>query len=245
MTTTLYCISLTWPYFSAYRCLLTWPSTNDYTYGHCSIGNSSSISVQHQPAEFQESVFKPLQEDEVDRNILAASGVWFKFYNRDNQKPFQWSSESMICTQVQQVLSDVTREAGLDKIMFFQEMQLAQRYHADIWIVKIHDEPIGVVKVKKPSSPNSEKSIMNDKNSLGQLFDYVNQLRSYSGRQYSFGILTTYLEWRFVWLPDNDDIARSIPRFLLTLNHRTAYQYLTENCMLARFIAVLTQPCLP
>jgi len=44
---------------------------------------------------------------------------------------------------------------------------------------------------------------------LGQIFDYMCMLRTQYGLRYVFGIVTNYVEWRIVWLPDTEPAAEA------------------------------------
>ena len=120
-----------------------------------------------------------------------------------------FSSESDIKMFVKCSLSDLAEEVGLTDLIFASEISLFDKDKADIWVIYLFGIPVGVIEVKKPQPKKGVTSPTDDLCHLGQLFDYVYHLRAYAGRQYAFGILTTYHEWRIVWLPDNDDIARS------------------------------------
>jgi len=54
-----------------------------------------------------------------------------------------------------------------------------------------------------PTSP------MEDKKVIGQLFDYMQIVRMFFGVRFVFGILSTYDEWRIVWLRDAKILARA------------------------------------
>lgn len=63
---------------------------------------------------------------------------------------------------------------------------------------------VGVVQATTPY-----KGILDDKHLLGCEFDSMMRLKSYFGLKHVFGIITTYEEWRIVWLPDASDVARA------------------------------------
>jgi len=67
----------------------------------------------------------------------------------------------------------------------------------DIYAITLLGKPVGVVEVKKP-----QQGVLDHPNVLGQLLDYLLQLRYFHGLLWSFGILTTYEEWRICWLPN-------------------------------------------
>ena len=193
-------------------------------YGNCSSGRSSSTH-NHKEVNFMIFPFKLLEEDESMPNICQVSPFLHPFIKNLPvcEEPLEWSSVSMIFCYVRDVLKSVTLEVDFKPgLKFFHELGLFENERGDIWIVTINGAPIGVVAVKKPFNPASGRSVMNDKNALGQLFDYVTHLQFYTGRQHAFGILTTYHEWRFVWLPDSNDIASSTA--ITHIDHSKCYQ---------------------
>ena len=78
----------------------------------------------------------------------------------------------------------------------------------DILIICEFGIPVGVLEVKTSSSTRGTTPLSKEK-VLGQIFDYLVHLKNYTGRRDVFGILTTYHEWRVVWLPESDEAARS------------------------------------
>ena len=137
--------------------------------------------------------------------VQSSSTLWVDY---PDGIPY-WSSESDIKGFVQRGLQCLSKEIGLTDIIFLSGVSLFdQADNTDILVVSLLGVPIGVIEVKRPQWRN-ETSPTDDLRCLGQLFDYVHHLRAYSGRQHAFGILTTYHEWRIVWLSDNDDVAHS------------------------------------
>lgn len=65
-------------------------------------------------------------------------------------------------------------------------------------------KPIMVIAVKSPKS----ETLLEQKD-LGQLFDYMLELRSYRGCSRMFGIITSLKQWRFCWFRDMNDLAKS------------------------------------
>ena len=79
----------------------------------------------------------------------------------------------------------------------------------DIWLVCTFGIPIGIVEVK---SSLATKPPLQDPENFGQIYDYMKQMKEYFGRCCTFGILTTYYEWRIVWLPHNSLVeANALP----------------------------------
>ena len=178
-------------------------------YGNCSSGQSTTGN--HEEVEFEISQFELLVEDQHNLVPVDISPFLVPFMKIKPHKPaLEWSCKSAICNHVMNVIQGITLEVGLKpELQFCQELGLFEKDCGDIWTVTIYGAPIGIVEVKKPFSPRSKKSVMDDKNALGQLFDYMTRLKSYAGRKHPFGIITTYHEWHFAWLPSDDNIASS------------------------------------
>ena len=117
------------------------------------------------------------------------------------QPPLEWSSETDVCNYVKEMLTDTIYELDLPlkvraEVDFFS-------LRPDITLVKRLGIPVGVVEVKKPA-----KGIMDNKQVLGELYDYMEQVENFYGLEQVFGILTTYEEWRVCW--SNTEKSRSL-----------------------------------
>lgn len=162
-------------------------------------GSSSepSESQDHSSATLVQRDFKLL------RNVhyyYHTSTIWAGLHRQSDC--LHWGSESDIQFHVRRVLEDIIIAAGLYNIvMCFSELGVAQLC-VDIWVVLANDIPIGVVEVKKPG-----KDIMESTRVHGQICDYMLRLRHFYGIAWVFGIVSTYKQWRFYWLPDCSDIA--------------------------------------
>ena len=118
----------------------------------------------------------------------------------------EWSSESAVAGYVKFLLEDLFLAASFYDLTCHQELSLFDQQKPDIVIICEFSVPIGVLEVKtfnRKTSPLSKEKV------LGQVFDYLVHLKNYTGRSDVFGILTTYHEWRVVWLPECDEAARS------------------------------------
>ena len=135
------------------------------------------------------------------------SCIWYD-HNQSAYKGkiLEWSSESSVTSYVKSVLKDLFYAAEFDGLTCQQELSLFDQKKADIVIICEFGVPIGVlvVKTSATTSPLSKEKV------LGQVFDYLVHLKNYTGRRDVFGILTTYHEWRVVWLPECDEAARLI-----------------------------------
>ena len=167
--------------------------------------SSAPAGSTHPSAAVVISKFKTLEQDKEPK-ITRESKLWYSLKS-DRKESLHWSSEAGIVEFVKLVLNDIAREAGIDCLTCMTELSLFDNKRADIWLVCAYGVPVGVIEVKNPRKSDRHQSPLNNQNVLGQLFDYVSHLRTYAGRHHAFGILTTYNEWRIVWLPDTQDVA--------------------------------------
>jgi hypothetical protein len=118
-----------------------------------------------------------------------------------------YGSESDIARSVRAVLVDVAEALkpvlGELKVSFISELDVFGD-RADLWILRRLGVPVGVVEVKRPGRTDA---IFNSEYVAGQIFDYMRRLREFHGLDHVFGIVSTYREWRIVWLADCDDAA--------------------------------------
>ena len=84
-------------------------------------------------------------------------------------------------------------------------MTFARSSPPDIWVFESGETmkiPMAFLEVK------TLKEGISHTNCFSQLFDCLLQSRELYGRREVFGIITNYLSWRIVWLPDCDSVAR-------------------------------------
>lgn len=123
------------------------------------------------------------------------SSIWTVLNSREK---FVYANESGIKTFVEMVINDCVNAMGLAKeIVILSEIQILGDGH-DVLLIYSGFSPIGVILVKKPGKA------MNDEFVLGQSFDYLNMLNNLYGIKYPFVILSTYMEWRLVWLNSSE-----------------------------------------
>ncbi len=119
---------------------------------------------------------------------------------------FSWASESDIHGLVKETLQSVLKNMDLaSKLTLHNELSVFEM-RPDMWIVTSEGVPVGVVEVKKPDK-NNKNTVLDHKNVFGQIYDYMMRLRSFFGLRYVFGIITTYAQWRVVWLDEPDTIV--------------------------------------
>ncbi|XP_004348668.2 hypothetical protein CAOG_02853 [Capsaspora owczarzaki ATCC 30864] len=107
-------------------------------------------------------------------------------------------------------------------IHFLQNASLnstsANSQKSDLWYISTLGTGRGAFEVKCPSRASAAnhsveedyrlaKEDMNDANIIGQLFDYLQELRMTFNLNHVFGVLTNYKFWRIFWLDDPQSIA--------------------------------------
>ena len=165
---------------------------------------TSSATSDHEEATLEEKVFERLPVK--TRSSQHTSAIWTAHnVSAIGGNILEWSSESSVAAYVRFVLEHLFFAASFNDLTCHQELSLFDQQKPDIVIICEFDVPIGVVEVKTSAktSPLSKEKV------LGQVFDYLVHLKNYTGRRDVFGILTTYHEWRVVWLPECDEAARS------------------------------------
>ena len=165
---------------------------------------STSTQTAHAPVKFIESEFAIVVENlEEISNCQEASLIMLSSAISDGY--VDYSSESDLQGFVKLVIQDMISAAGLAKKITLLNEITFKNFRPDIWVLESGETmkiPIGSVEVKK------SKNDINNLHCLGQIFDYLYQLRELHGRKEVFGIITNYESWRIVWLPDCDLVAR-------------------------------------
>eukprot|EP01036_Dinobryon_divergens_P034955 gene34955-45237_t len=163
--------------------------------------STSCTTNEHQAVTFCLSEFVIVNNVENFSNCDSFSNIMCSASNG----PLQFSSESDIQGLVKLVIKDMIEAAGLsNKITLLNELTFI-RLRPDIWVLEFGETtkiPIASVELKR------EDKDLNNVYYLGQIFDYLLQLRQMHGRRDVFGIITNYFRWRIVWLPDCDSVAR-------------------------------------
>ncbi len=164
---------------------------------------SSKSQSNHVAATVTENEFRQLEDIEQRiKTDCEQSTIWVKSNKMVKAgRQLQWSSENALKDYVKTVLDDIIDGAGLlSSLTCRTELSLFDAQRPDIVLVCAFGFPIGFIEVKKPGS-------MNDSKIHGQMFDYLTHIRTYMGRRHTFGILTSYDEWRIMWMPDADESA--------------------------------------
>ena len=114
---------------------------------------------------------------------------------------FDYGSEDQVRGHVNLVLLDVAASLkgvlGDDfQVGFYSELSTFGDF-GDLWVVRANGMAVGVVGVKKPG----HQALVHE-NIIGECFDYMQDVRGFEGLDNVFCILTTYNQWRVLWLTD-------------------------------------------
>jgi len=165
--------------------------------------SSAHYDKERQGATFTESVFLPVTPLPLKK---TPSTLWLEA--NENSDAMNWGSEKSIQTLVVMALKDVLRATGLAALSLQEDLTMfavnSKQEKSDIYLVKQKTKTVGVIEVKKPTKGILDKPQVNS-----QIYDYMMALRSFSGLQHVFGIVTTYEQWRICWLTDTESAAKS------------------------------------
>ena len=135
-----------------------------------------------------------------------ASAIWIHYSKR------LWENEPAIRMRVETALNDCVAATGelrsriqISPVILFPGIDAKKKDRTDIAVMKLDNVAslIGAVEVKKP--PITSEGEEFDFDDVGQLVQYMYDLRASYGIRFIFGILTTYTKWRFLWLEDSHD----------------------------------------
>ena len=139
----------------------------------------------------------------------AKSNLWDTALSSNDGTLGIWTSEQDVKIRCLMVLKEVVMIAGLSKeLAIVLEAYIAafSRFRADIaGIRKALGQLITVFKVKQPSKNGND---LESDEIINQIGDYLHDLRFTWGVQFVVGLITTYKEWRIVWLSDCNDFAK-------------------------------------
>ena len=143
--------------------------------------------------------------------IERGSSLWQRF----NKK--RWANETEIRGIVETVIFDCIASLGLEtKIRPRPEIfspsidtNKIDRTDLAVFYTGRSSSSVGAIEVKKPPNfKQKEEGKEIDMDDIGQIVQYMYDLRCLFGLRYVFGILTTYEKWRFIWFLDSDAAAK-------------------------------------
>ena len=176
----------------------------------------STHTSNHLPVNIMvdENKFVKLDDKFISQENLTASSLFLlNMQQQDNINVVSYFNESGIEDHVRYIIKDVLHSLGINRqvSIHYQATLIGKidgkrkESKSDIWVVKtLSGVPIAIVEVKQPG-----RAKMNNKRVLGQVFDYMCNLRNSFGQCEVFGIVTTLEQWRVCWLPDTNNFAAS------------------------------------
>jgi len=183
------------------------PPMNDE--GH---GSKSSTSVpteqQHRSATLIPSDITCLIAE--IRNNLTKKGTYtlWTLLNSIEREKFSYGSETDVRSLVNLLMNDVAAALrpllGDVQITFSAELSTFGD-KGDLWVLLLNGVVVGVIEVKKPGTEAMKAPTI-----IGECFDYMCDIRGFDGLDHVFCILTTYQQWRILWLKDTNDAAKSV-----------------------------------
>ncbi len=116
---------------------------------------------------------------------------------------FEGSTEPDVHSHVCTILDEIIFAAKLESTLFLRNHLAISELKADFWIISYNGFPVAAIEIKKPGPLNEKKRKIN----FGQLFDYMQRIRSFHGVTNVFGIFTNWDEWTIAWLPHSHAAA--------------------------------------
>jgi hypothetical protein len=191
------------------------------------LGNHS-ISISQKPGYGQHSLYKPYRIVEnchisfLDEFLTPAfkrelqnylSVLWMLAIHNKPDHPVlnDWNEESQIQNFVNHLLTDIIKIGKLETVKIYSRVALATKdLIPDLVIFKIQGSVIGIVEVKIPSKNGDDLS---HEQLYNQISSYMFQLKYVHGLRFVIALVTTYNEWKFLWLPECEALitATTIP----------------------------------
>lgn len=140
--------------------------------------------------------------------------ILFDNYHIYKNRQVKYGSENTINSLTQLFLSDIFKIMNLSKFLDCYDTisvntiiskEESKINVPDLIIIKTrHNFPIIVVEGKIPNKEGD--SILDNKKVIGQVYDYMISIRAFFNAKEIFGILTTLEEWKFLKLPEEEDL---------------------------------------
>ncbi len=123
-----------------------------------------------------------------------------------------WNNEYSLQPFCDRVIKDIIELSGLKGLITSVEVYLEHnKVRPDILMLKFGGFLIGVCEVKRTSRLNGHSlEPTNDLSNIklnGQIYKNL-RATMYHGVKYPLGVVSTYNEWMFVWLPESDELAK-------------------------------------
>lgn len=173
-----------------------------------------SDSGDHQAAAFEERPLALLTAREFQPQH-STSTLWLVADGRGGTLP--WISEGDVHRRAIEALEDCASSAGLGRDLHVgSDVTVTGQRRPHIAMVRHRSAPtVGMPMVIAPApapaaAPSARArgpSALNRSTLQGQIFDHMCMQRTHWGVRQVFGVVTNYLEWRVVWLPDSQTAA--------------------------------------
>jgi len=190
----------------------------------------ASVNKSHELAEGVQQEFRPF-DDCAEHHWIVSKGLsstlWRDF--PEDSLSSEWNHEYDIKSRTLVALRDLIAYAGLIgqvhvseevSVLTHTDSEKNKQERTDIWVTGSNQHipsqfPIGVGEVKQPNNSHGGGSTSalagsvngNMSHLFGQMYNYLMESRTFFGLRWSFGIITTYAEWRICWLPNADEAA--------------------------------------
>ena len=156
-------------------------------------------------------------------NLEKLEIITSKFFDKNSMhknKVVSFSSESTIQRLVFDYMTDIFSIMDLENYVNCYETTnitaavnekggKKKNNFSDVTIIKtVQNKPITVLEIKTPPEKDEFKdkdNVLNNKNVIGQIYDYMLGTKSFYNQKKVFGILTNLKEWRFLWLPEDEN----------------------------------------
>ena len=146
-------------------------------------------------------------------NSSAASLFLVELQRQENNKLILYLNEAEVMHRVRLIILDVLLCLAINtqvsihyqaSVVSVVETGRGESKSNIVVVETKYGVPIAVIVVKEQGS-----SKLSNPKVLGQVFDYMSNLRNSYGQCEVFGIVTTLDQWRVVWFPDTDEFAAS------------------------------------
>lgn len=143
----------------------------------------------------------------TDTSTLLVSGTY-----QGRSVGVDFHNEASVESAVMNLIYDILKALNLfDKFTVHRQPTQDVKERGDVFVLSLFGVVLLILKVKCPSEQLNE---VTHRNSLGQVFDYLQINRECASIGYCFGVWTTYDSCRLIWLNDDAHNALASAEFL-------------------------------
>jgi len=166
-------------------------------------GASIPTESEHRAVTFEEKPFGLLATASFDKIKDCEMTLFIR------HGTLRYASENDVATHVTNLLNSLLEAFDLEEMVEVFTGVGIFNVRPNVWVLMIHDYPIGVVEVKKPDK-KGQSPALDHPNVLGELNNFMLRLKEFYGITPVFGLLTNMVSWRVAWFSeDNADGAAS------------------------------------